>query len=258
MQAIYEIGRERDENLLYEEGYDMVCPYHFHRKAELLYVLEGEKRVFVGGKELKLGADNMFVADSYYLHSYLESPESKQIVVVFPNRYLGHFYEQFGGEVLKTHVFSDGESSKRLLPLIRELKNTDRNKLLYQANIDMLLGSIVEISGVEEGNLPDRQSFVERVLEYINDNYSEPIDLSNMAEYFGYSKYYFSRVFNGVLGTGITDYVSTIRLNKTLEMLKNKRCTVSEAALECGFSSIPTFYRALKKNYRYKKISDLL
>lgn len=43
-----------------------------------------------------------------------------------------------------------------------------------------------------------------------------------------------------------------------LDILKRTGCTVSEAAMESGFSSLPTFYRVLKKNYSYKAVKDLL
>ena len=65
-------------------------------------------------------------------------------------------------------------------------------------------------------------------------------------------------MFNGALGTSITDYVSAVRLIHALDMLRRTGCTVSQAALECGFSSLPTFYRVLKKNYNYKSVKELL
>lgn len=65
-------------------------------------------------------------------------------------------------------------------------------------------------------------------------------------------------MFNAALGTSITDYVSAVRLMHALDILKRTGCTVSEAAMESGFSSLPTFYRVLKKNYSYKAVKDLL
>lgn len=258
MQATYEISRERDENILLSRDTDHSCPCHFHRKVELMYVQEGEKTVFSCCKEIVLKPDQIFIADSYCLHSYQPDESGKQIIVVFPNIMLGHYYDALGGAVLKSNVITDCDVAKKLKPLFENLFERNRNRLLYQANVDMLLGSIVEYIGAEQENLPDRESFIERVLGYINDHYAEDISLNVLAEYFGYSKYYFSRLFNLTLGTNITDYISVIRLEKALDKIKKTHCTVSAAALDSGFSSIPTFYRALKRNYKYKKIKDLL
>ncbi len=73
----------------------------------------------------------------------------------------------------------------------------------------------------------ERQSFVDELLAYINENYAEDITLSSMAEHFGYSKYYFSRMFNAALGTSLTDYVSAVRMMRALDLMRRTGCTVS-------------------------------
>lgn len=257
MLAEYEINRERNETLYADEGADSVCPVHFHRKIELMYVLEGAKSMIAAGKEITLHADNIFFANSYEMHGYTASPGSTQIVVVFPNRMLNDYYAEFGGKLTLGNIIDDAEFCRSLLPHFRALAAGDGNALVLQAHCDMILGRVAEKLGVREAP-KDRQTFVDELLAYINENYAEDIDLKSMAEHFGYSKYYFSRMFNGALGTSITDYVSAVRLIHALDRLRRTGCTVSEAAMACGFSSLPTFYRVLKKHYDYKSVKDLL
>lgn len=257
MLAEYEINRERDERLMAEDGADGVCPVHFHRKIEVMYVLEGEKNMVAAGKEITLRADNIFFANSYEMHGYGASPGSRQIIIVFPNRMLDDYYAEFGDKLTLGNTVEDTEFCRSLLPHFKALAARDGNALVLQAHCDMILGRVVEKLGVREAPR-DRQSFVDDLLAYIGENYAEDITLEGMAEHFGYSKYYFSRMFNGALGTSITDYVSAVRLIHALDMLRRTGCTVSEAAMACGFSSLPTFYRVLKKHYDYKSVKDLL
>ena len=42
MLAEYELERENDERLFVSANKDNECPPHFHRKLEVMYVLEGE------------------------------------------------------------------------------------------------------------------------------------------------------------------------------------------------------------------------
>ena len=49
-----------------------------------------------------------------------------------------------------------------------------------------------------------------------------------------------------------------VRLQAAIELLKQGKKTVSDAAYEAGFASIQTFYRAVKKNYSYKRVKDLV
>ena len=257
MLARYELNRERDETIFAGAECDNVCNVHFHRKVEVMYVLEGEKKIFAPGKELTLRGDNIYFANSYEMHGYAESPGSRQTVIVFPNLMLRDFYDVFGDKIMNGCVVDDAGFCRSVLPHFEALAEGKCNKLVMQAHCDMLLGSVAEKLGYSEGTR-GRQGFVDGLLAYINEHYADEINLDVMAEHFGYSKYYFSRMFNDALGTSITDYVSAVRLMHTLETMKSKGCTASEAALECGFSSIPTFYRVLKKNYNYKAVKDLL
>ena len=257
MLARYELNRERDETIFVGAECDNVCNVHFHRKVEVMYVLEGEKKIFASGKELALRGDNIYFANSYEMHGYAESPGSRQTVIVFPNLMLRDFYDVFGDKIMNGCVVDDAGFCRSVLPHFEALAEGKCNKLVMQAHCDMLLGSVAEKLGYSEGTR-GRQGFVDGLLAYINEHYADEINLDVMAEHFGYSKYYFSRMFNDALGTSITDYVSAVRLMHTLETMKSKGCTASEAALECGFSSIPTFYRVLKKNYNYKAVKDLL
>lgn len=258
MLAEYELNRERDEKLFVSAEKDNVCHVHFHRKVEVMYVLEGEKKICASGKELVLGRDSVYFANSYEMHGYEASEGSTQTVIVFPNRMLGTYYDVFGDKLLRDCVIADAEFCReRLLPHFSAIAAGEGNALVLQGHCDMLLGEAAEKLGFDDA-VRGRQTFVDELLAYIGEHYTEDITLESMAEHFGYSKYYFSRLFNAALGTSITDYISAVRLIHTLDTMKRTGCTASEAALGCGFSSIPTFYRVLKKNYDYKSVKDLL
>ena len=68
MLATYELNRERDESMFVGRECDNVCHVHFHRKVEVMYVTEGVKKFFASGKEMTLGKDCIFFANSYEMH----------------------------------------------------------------------------------------------------------------------------------------------------------------------------------------------
>ena len=76
MLAEYELNRERNEELFVSAGKDNVCPVHFHRKVEVMYVTSGVKNFVAAGKETSLAADGIFFANSYEMHGYTESEGS--------------------------------------------------------------------------------------------------------------------------------------------------------------------------------------
>ena len=60
---------------------------------------------------------------------------------------------------------------------------------------------------------------------------------------------YFSALFNKTAGTNLNEYVNRVRIRKVLEMRKvwEKRYTLKEIVSRCGFNSMETYYRVLKK-----------
>ena len=69
----------------------MSVPVHFHRKVEVMYVTSGVKNFVAAGKEVSLGEDGIFFANSYEMHGYVESAGSTQTGIVFPHRMVWNY-----------------------------------------------------------------------------------------------------------------------------------------------------------------------
>ncbi len=258
MIAEYELSREADERLYVSLNKDGTCPMHFHRKIELVYIQSGHKTIICDNNKYFLEEDQIFVADSYQIHSYEESKDSTQIIIVLPNHNLRDYYLLYSDMKFKTNVILDKDICRAMKPLFLALAKKNPNPLINQGRIDQLMGHVVDVLGVEPRKESFDHKFIEQVLAYIQENYRDEITLDSLAEHFNYSKYYFSRLFNSYLHTNITNYLAMIRLQAAIEMLKNGQTNVSDAALDAGFASIQTFYRAAKKHYKYAKIKDLV
>lgn len=70
-----------------------------------------------------------------------------------------------------------------------------------------------------------------------------------VAQYFGFSREYFSRFFKQEIGISFKSYLTYFRLNKSLNLLKNKELTILEISSEVGFSSEIQFINSFKKYY---------
>lgn len=84
------------------------------------------------------------------------------------------------------------------------------------------------------------------VLDYIDINYAEDIHLEKMADMAGFSKYHFSRLFTQYTGHTFCDYLNLRRIRAAESLLSGNELTVTEVAMQSGFSSIATFNRVFK------------
>jgi len=75
---------------------------------------------------------------------------------------------------------------------------------------------------------------IHKILEYINDNLSYEILVSDLSKMANFSLYYFIRVFKSEVGLTPKEYVIQQRIIKAKELIKLK-IPLSQIALDCGF-----------------------
>ena len=85
------------------------------------------------------------------------------------------------------------------------------------------------------------------VFDFIEKNYTRDISLSEASRYAYMSQGYFCRMFRQSTGRTLTDYVNRLRIEKSVLLLNQGVCNVTEAAMSVGFDDINYFSRVFKK-----------
>ena len=85
------------------------------------------------------------------------------------------------------------------------------------------------------------------LMEYIDIHYMEELNLEDIAESTGFSKYHFSRLFKQYTGFTFCDYLCHRRIKVAEELLTRPDLSITEVALQAGFASISTFNRLFKQ-----------
>ena len=86
-------------------------------------------------------------------------------------------------------------------------------------------------------------------LNFINSNYMNDISVEDAARTAGFSKFHFSRLFKQFTDQTFGGYLNQRRISAAETLLLNPRLSVTDVALQSGFSSLSTFnrtFRALK------------
>ena len=85
------------------------------------------------------------------------------------------------------------------------------------------------------------------LMEYIDDHYMEDLNLEEIAESTGFSKYHFSRLFKQYTGFTFCDYLCHRRIKVAEELLARPDLSITEVALQSGFTSLSAFIRMFKQ-----------
>ena len=91
-----------------------------------------------------------------------------------------------------------------------------------------------------------------RVVDHIQSHLNEPLALERVAAIACFSGLNFHRLFSAWMGETLQVFVHRLRLERAAQMLVfDKARSVSEVAMECGFSSPGAFARAFKTAFRF-------
>lgn len=96
-------------------------------------------------------------------------------------------------------------------------------------------------------NAPDSKLNLEEITNFINENYAQEIYLELLAEKFGTSVKYLSRILKNYFGVSYVEYLGRVRIEHAKEYLETTNLSVNDIMLKCGFNSRNTFIRAFKK-----------
>jgi AraC family transcriptional regulator len=98
--------------------------------------------------------------------------------------------------------------------------------------------------------LEEYKSRINRVIDYIENNLDKSLTLEELAEIAHFSKFHFHRIFFSLIGERLNQFIQRLRLERAaILLITNQRKTVTEIALECGFSSSSVFARSFKEYF---------
>ena len=90
---------------------------------------------------------------------------------------------------------------------------------------------------------------IDRVIDYLRENLDRPVKLAELADVACFSEFHFHRIFTAVSGETLNSFTNRLRLEKAARLLRYSAQSLTEIALDCGFSSSATFSRAFRSGY---------
>jgi len=88
-----------------------------------------------------------------------------------------------------------------------------------------------------------------RVIDYLRRNLDRQVKLGELAKVACFSEFHFHRIFGAFSGETLNNFTNRLRLEKAARLLRYTRQSLTEIALNCGFSSSATFSRAFRSGY---------
>jgi len=93
-------------------------------------------------------------------------------------------------------------------------------------------------------------SRINRVIDYIEANLGGDLSLEVLADVASFSRFHFHRVFRAMVGESLNRFIQRRRVEKAAsQLIGNPKKTITEIALDCGFSGSATFARSFREAF---------
>ena len=229
---------------------------HWHRSIEIFAVFEGTLAFFINEEEYPLGSGEFILLNSNEIHS-ISSPEANRTIVLqIPMNVLRNV-ETGGGLILFTH--SPKRQDSKIMELIGSMyQELHERGCEYEWKVPSDCFMVVYLllrKCRKREILPEeirhyrKLNRLSTITGYIRENYTKELSLEMVADRFGYSPSYLSRMFRKYAQTNYKTYLQNVRIEYGFQELANTDHTIGEIALNNGFPNQKAFTREFKKKY---------
>lgn len=186
--------------------------FHEHNRWELMFIYSGSCTLYVGDEIYMLnpGGLALIPPDMAHMTTYLAGSDHTRYVLYFNNDELKWIADDSSQDI---------ESIFHKHPVIH----------------------------IPERRLDYISSIIQKVIEYIIENYHNDITMAATAELFNMSESSLSKKFKAFTGFRFREYLIYVRTHAAADLLVNTSLSITEIADKCGFADSNTMGGTFKK-----------
>lgn len=245
--------------------YNMI--HHWHPQTEIIYVNSGRFDVMINGREYTAKEGEALFVPSGMMHGGIPDDAEYECVVFDIDPFLRKclMAEEGAAEIISNvrppepSVLSE---SRELMLVVERVFDEIRvpksgYKLKVQGAILELFGELVRLVSRDElpsllGNRTRRLSSLKNALTYIQEHYSEPVSLDDIAAASGMNSGYLCRIFREMTHKTPVEYLNWYRIECACEQIASTNDSLTDIALACGYCDLSYFIKVFK---RYKGVT---
>lgn len=240
-------------------------PWHYHPEFEIAYIVRGSGIRYVGTSIENFSAGDLILLGSHLPHCWKDDDQTstnvKSIIVQWKKEFLEEAFscttelskiQDLLSLAYKGVKFGKDISAK----LSKKLKKLP--KINSFQRLILFLEILDEMASTKDCQLICEHDFnyrlkttdsdrINKVQKYIEDNYQMKITLSDVASLVHMSEEYFSRYFSKIMDQPFFSFLNNYRINIACRLLIESDNQVAEICYDCGYDSLPHFYRQFKK-----------
>ena len=224
-------------------------PRHYHERAGFSVVLEGGIAKDFSGKQYTSPACGVVTMPPGESHKAWFAREGAHMLIVEPAGTLEENLRPCARVLDQVNYFRDDAVAGIAWRIAHELQDPDDFSCLAVEGLVLVLiakaARCSPLAGASGERTPD---WLVRAQEYLHENFSSSIQISEVAAAAGVHPVYLARVFRSCFGASPGEYLRRLRLHWAERQLTSSNTPLSDIALQAGFSDQSHFTRAFKRH----------
>ncbi|MBR3334635.1 MAG: helix-turn-helix domain-containing protein [Clostridia bacterium] len=243
-----------------------VTQFHCHDYFEFYLHIRGGEYMGVENRLFQLKPNQFFVLPPFSMHGLSCTREMRNYERAYLNlapevlRVLGCgqidpealFRRHTSGDVC-TYQLSDGDA-KTFVSCVHQIRDNSARKsdpyerygdyALMMTLLNVVCRTMRQTAPVEGETFGS--TIIQEILDYINNHYTQPIRMENLARSFGVSVSYLSHEFARFTNRSVYDYVLYRRVMLARQQILGD-ASLNDIAYQCGFNDYSNFLRSFTK-----------
>ena len=236
---------------------------HKHDVMEICIPIENESKYIVNGKSFNLVPGDILFIPPGMLHEIECQNEGCRFIYLFMIDFLKEFYEfnfltDFLNEPRLVNETTFPTVYGKIYSAFMEIN--DQYFMYTNMVLEMPIYSrLLEIFSLlaslhpqfapirtEDAKTRSKYEKFRSLINHINSHFMEEITLEWAADYAGFSKYHFSRLFKEYTDVTFADFLMHRRMQAAKVLLSETSSTVTEIAFQTGFNNLTSFTRSFR------------
>lgn len=110
--------------------------------------------------------------------------------------------------------------------------------------LNLILLELIDIEKIGTNNVNALN-----IIRYIQSHVYEPITLSSVSSHVQLSKEYVSSIFKREIGKTVSEYITEVKMDQALEMLRNNNLSLLEISKNLGYNNYCYFSKCFKETF---------
>ncbi|MEI7024108.1 helix-turn-helix transcriptional regulator [Paenibacillus sp. y28] len=228
----------------------LTFPAHLHRNIEIVYVFSGVQHIAIDGigYDIREGDAAIIFSDIvHHFDSIGEHPADFLLILCDPKLLKGVFPDFQNFQPVTPFIPKEGIHEEAVYAL-RHIKKKEEFAVKLGWTYVILSHLLRQIELKQRQRIPV-QDMSKKIIEYLADNFTEPITLDSLAAEFCVSKYYISHIFSEKIKMNFRNYLGMLRAEYAAKLIRTTDASLTTICSNAGFDSQRTFNRVFHRKY---------